>query len=167
MAGQATAALELLQDVPDLDALITPVSGNGLIAGSATTAKHLQPEIQIYGVEPEAGNDTYLSFRKGERVAVPIPRTIADGLQTASPGELTFPIVKKLVSDIVLVSDQELIAAVMFLLERMKVLVETSGAAGAAAVLFHKLPQSCRRVGVILSGGNIDLLRLNEFLQSY
>jgi threo-3-hydroxy-L-aspartate ammonia-lyase len=167
MAGQATAALELLQDIPDLDSMITPVSGNGLIAGTATAAKHLNPDIQVYGAEPEAGNDTYLSLKKGERVAVPVPHTIADGLQTVSPGALTFPIVQKLVSDILLVSDQQLVAAILFLLERLKILVEPSGAAGAAAVFFRKLPQASRKVGVILSGGNIDLLRLKEFLQAY
>jgi threonine dehydratase len=167
MAGQATAALELLQDVPDLDTLITPVSGNGLIAGSATAARHLQPDIQVYGAEPDAGNDTYLSLKKGERVTVPVPRTIADGLQTASPGELTFPIVQRLVNDILLLSDPQLVATVLFLLERMKILVEPSGAAGAAAVFFRKLPRSSQKVGVILSGGNIDLSRLKDFLQNY
>src|SRR5437867_1770712 len=106
MAGQATAALELLEEIHDLDFLLAPVSGNGLLAASATAAKHLQPEIRIYGAEPEAGNDTYLSFRKGERVTIDVPHTIADGLQTSSPGELTFPIVQKLAENILLVSDQ-------------------------------------------------------------
>jgi threo-3-hydroxy-L-aspartate ammonia-lyase len=164
MAGQATAAMELLKDVSGLDFLLTPVSGNGLLAGSATAAKHLRPTIVLYGAEPEAGNDTYLSFRTGERVAIDVPRTIADGLQTASPGELTFPIVHELVQDILLVSDEELIAAVRFLLERMKVLVEPSGVAGAAAVLRYKDLFAGKKVGIILSGGNCDLTRLKTFL---
>ena len=164
MAGQATAALELLQTLTDLDFLLTPVSGNGLLAGSATAAKELRPQIRIYGAEPEAGNDTYLSFKKGERVAIDVPHTIADGLQTASPGKLTFPIVQKFAEDILLVSDQEMISAVLFMMERMKILVEPSGAAGAAAVLRYKELFAGQKVGVILSGGNFDLKRLKAFL---
>lgn len=164
MAGQGTTAAELLEDVPDLDALITPVSGNGLIAGCATAATHLRPGIKIYGVEPSEGNDTFLSLQKGERVTINVPRTIADGLQTASPGELTFPIVKELVTGILLVSDEELMKTVLFLLERMKLLVEPSGAAGAAAIRFKKSDFAGKKVGVILSGGNLDLKKLKEFL---
>ncbi|HKD11176.1 MAG TPA: pyridoxal-phosphate dependent enzyme, partial [Thermoanaerobaculia bacterium] len=109
MAGAGTAAAELLEEVPDLDALLVPVSGAGLIAGSATAAKHLAPDIRIYGVEPETGNDTALSLARGERVAIDVPRTIADGLQVPAPGKLTFPIVQKTVEAVLLVSDDEMI----------------------------------------------------------
>lgn len=164
MAGQGTAAAELLEQAPGLDVLLTPTSGNGLLAGCAVAAKHLAPEIILYGVEPEAGNDTYLSLKQGERVTIPVPHTIADGLQTPSPGVLTFPITKALTSGILLVSDDELIRTLLFLLERMKALVEPSGAAAAAAVLFRKADFQGKKVGVVLSGGNVDLPRLQQFL---
>lgn len=164
MAGQGTAALELLEDVPELDVLLTPCSGCGLLTGCATAAKHLRPGIRIFGVEPEAGNDTWQSFRKGERMEIPVPRTIADGLQQSSPGQLTFPIVQTLVEDILLVSDNEMIETMRFILERMKVLVEPSGAAAAAAVRQRKADFAGLRVGVILSGGNVDLTKLAEYL---
>jgi threonine dehydratase len=165
MAGQGTAALELLEDVPDLDFLLTPSSGCGLLAGCAIAAKHLRPQIRLFGVEPEAGNDTWQSFRKGERVEIPVPQTIADGLQTPSPGKLTFPVVQELVEDILLVSDDELIETMRFVLERMKVLLEPSGAAAAAAVRHRKFDFTGRRVGVVLSGGNVDLLKLAAYIQ--
>ncbi len=170
MAGQGTAALELLEDVPELDALLVPVSGCGLLAGCATAAKHLRPTIRVIGVEPETGNDTWLSMQKGqkgqkgERVEIAVPRTIADGLQVTTPGKLTFPIVQALVERILLVSDAEMIAALRFMLERMKVLVEPSGAVGAAALFHHKFDFSGQRVGVILSGGNVDLAKLGQWL---
>ncbi|MBO0723273.1 MAG: pyridoxal-phosphate dependent enzyme, partial [Blastocatellia bacterium] len=164
MAGQGTAALELLEDVPELDFLLTPCSGCGLLAGCSVAARHLRPQIRIFGVEPEAGNDTWQSFHKGERVEIPIPRTIADGLQTPAPGKLTFPIVQRLVEEILLVNDGELIETMRFIIERMKVLVEPSGAAAAAAVLHKKFDFTGKRVGVILSGGNVDLAKLAEYL---
>jgi len=166
MAGQGTAALELLEEAPELDFLLTPCSGCGLLAGCAVAAKHLLPSIRLLGVEPEAGNDTWQSMRKGERVEIPVPQTIADGLQTPAPGKLTFPIVKELVEDILLVSDDELIATMRFVLERMKLLVEPSGAAAAAAVMHRKFDFSGKRVGVVLSGGNVDLARLADYLKS-
>ncbi len=156
LAGQATAAWELIQEVPVLDIFVSPVSGGGLLAGCATAAKHLRPGIKIFGVEPENGNDTYLSFQKGERITIPVPNTIADGLQTNAPGNVTFPINRKLVEGILLVSDLELIDTLTFILERMKILVEPSGAAGAAAVKFGKGEFAGKNVGVILSGGNVD-----------
>jgi threonine dehydratase len=165
MAGQGTAALELLEDVPELDALLVPVSGGGLIAGCATAAKHLCPSIRVFGVEPEAGNDTWLSLQKGERVEIPVPKTFGDGLQVNAPGKLSFPIVQALVEDILLVSEGEMIAALRFMLERMKVLVEPSGAVGAAALLRRKIDLTGRRVGVILSGGNLDLAKLAQWLR--
>lgn len=157
MAGQGTAALELLEDVADLDALVTCVGGGGLLSGCATIAKAMRPGIRVFGVEPEIANDTFLSFAKGERVTIPRPDTIADGLQAPTPGALTFPIVRRLVEGILLVSEEEIRATVRFLLERMKILVEPSGAVAAAAVIFGRLPVGVERVGVVISGGNVDL----------
>jgi threonine dehydratase len=164
MAGAGTAAAELLEEVPDLDALVVPVSGGGLIAGSATAARHLRPQITVYGVEPETGDDTARSLEKGERLAIPVPRTIADGLQSSCPGRLTFPIIQKSVTRILLVSDGEMVETLAWMLERMKVLVEPSGVVGAAAVRHRKADFTGRRVGVILSGGNLDRARLARFL---
>ena len=165
MAGAGTAAAELLEEVPDLDALLVPVSGAGLISGSATAAKHLRPQITVYGVEPETGNDTALSLARGERVSISIPHTIADGLQVSSPGVKTFPVVQKTVKEILLVSDDEMIETLAWMLERMKVLVEPSGVAGAAAVRHRKKDFSGQKVGVILSGGNVDREKLAEYLK--
>jgi threonine dehydratase len=159
MAGQGTVALELLEETQPLDAMITPVGGGGLLSGCAVIAKSVQPTIRIFGAEPEGANDTFLSLLAGERVAVQ-PDTIADGLRAPKPGELTFPIIKSLAERIALVSDDEIRAAVKFLLLRLKVLVEPSGAVGAAAVLFRKLPEEIGSVGVVLSGGNVDFEEL-------
>jgi threonine dehydratase len=147
-----------------LDDLLVPVSGGGLIAGSATAAKHLRPQITVSGVEPETGNDVAQSLEKGERVSIPVPRTIADGLQVACVGQLTFPIIQRTVARVLLVSDAEMIETLSWTLERMKVLVEPSGIAGAAAVRYRKADFAGRRVGVIWSGGNLDPKRLAEFL---
>jgi threonine dehydratase len=156
MAGQGTAALELLEEIPDLDALLTPVGGGGLASGSATIAKAMRPGIRVFGVEPELGNDVWLSFAKGERVSIAPPQTIADGLRTLSPGKFTFPVLQKDVESILLVSEDEIRATVRFLMERMKIVVEPSGAAGVAAAIFGKLPAEIQNVGVIITGGNID-----------
>ncbi len=163
MAGQGTAALELLEEAPQLDALVAPVGGGGLLSGCAIIAKEINPAIRIFGVEPEAGNDTFLSFLAGERVAIGTPDTIADGLRSPKPGELTFPVLRRLAERILLVSDDELRATVKFLLAELKVVVEPSGAAAAAAVLFGKLPEGLRHVGVILSGGNVDFEELVKY----
>ena len=157
IAGQGTAAKELLEDVPDLDALVVCIGGGGLISGSSIAAKALNPSIRIFGVEPELANDTYLSLRAGERIGIAPPDTIADGLRSPKPGLLTFPIIQRHVESIMLVSEDEIRAAMRFLLTRLKILVEPSGAVAAAAVLFHKLPADVKRAGVILSGGNMDL----------
>ena len=165
MAGQGTAALELLEDVPDLDALLTPVGGGGLMAGCSTVAKALRPAMQIYGVEADTANDTYLSFKKGERVTIAPPPTIADGIRNLSPGALTFPINMQNLAGVLLVSDREIEEAVRFLLLRCKILVEPTGAVAAAAVLTGKLPMpKGSRVGVVLSGGNIDPTLLADIL---
>jgi threonine dehydratase len=162
MAGQGTAALELLDEIPDLDALVVCIGGGGLISGSAIAARAVRPGIRVFGVEPEGGNDTWLSFRAGKRMTIPVPQTIADGLRSPSPGELTFPIIQKNVEDVVLVSDDEIRETLKFFLTRMKLLIEPSGAVAPAALLFGKLPKDLGRVGAIVSGGNVDL----EFLQS-
>ncbi|MFN2634097.1 MAG: pyridoxal-phosphate dependent enzyme [Thermoanaerobaculia bacterium] len=164
MAGAATAAVELLEEVPDLDALVVPVSGGGLIAGCAFAARHLRPEIAVYGTEPVTAADTADSLAKGERVVIETPRTIADGLQVSSPGRLTFPIVQETVEAVLLVSDDEMIETLCWMLERMKVLVEPSGVAGAAAVRHRKADFAGRKVGVILSGGNVDRDKLAFYL---
>jgi threonine dehydratase len=156
IAGQGTATLELLSEVPDLDAIVVPVGGGGLISGTAIAAHAIRPGIRIFGVEPEQGNDTLLSLRAGQRIGVPLPETIADGLRATKPGALTFPIVQKHVEDIALVSDPEIRDAMNFLLTRMKILVEPSGAVSAAAVMTHKIPANVQRIGVILSGGNVE-----------
>ncbi|MCC6589440.1 MAG: pyridoxal-phosphate dependent enzyme [Bryobacterales bacterium] len=156
MAGQGTAALELLEEIAGLDALAVCVGGGGLISGCATAAKALNPNIRVFGVEPEDGNDTWQSLRAGHQVEIPPPATIADGLRAQSPGKLTFPVVQKLVEDVVLVSDDEIKAAMKFALLRMKLVIEPSGAVAMAAVMHAKLPKDVRRVGIIVSGGNVD-----------
>ncbi len=156
LAGQGTCGLELLEDVPDLDCILAPCSGGGLFAGVATAAKAANPGIRCFPVEPADADDTRQSLLKGERVTIPPPATIADGLRVQIPGKLTFPITQQLADDVLIVSDEEIIETLRFILCRMKMLVETSGATAAAAVMFHKLPADVKRVGVILSGGNID-----------
>jgi threonine dehydratase len=162
MAGQGTAAMELLDKTGPLDALITPVGGGGLLAGCATIAKAMNPSVRVFGAEPAGANDTYLSMQSGERVTIH-PDTIADGLRSPKPGELTFPIVRQLAEKILLVSEDEIRAAVKFLLLRLKILVEPSGAVPVAAVLFHKLPPEIRTVGVVISGGNVDFEELAKY----
>ncbi len=155
MAGQGTAALELLEDEPDLDALVVPVGGGGLVAGCATAAKALRPAITVIGVEPEAGDDTRRSLAAGERVRIAVPRTIADGQQAETPGRLTFEINRRLVDAVELVSDADIVAAMRFAFDRMKVVLEPSGASALAALLAGRVHLPGRRVGVVLSGGNV------------
>jgi threo-3-hydroxy-L-aspartate ammonia-lyase len=165
MAGQGTAALELLEEVGTLDGMVTPVGGGGLMAGCSTVVRVLAPAALVVGVEAESANDTFLSFAKGERVAIPPPATMADGIRVTTPGALTFPILRGNVAEIALVSEKEIAAAVRFLALRAKLVVEPTGAVGAAAVLSGKLPlPRGARVGVVLSGGNIDPPLLAELL---
>jgi threonine dehydratase len=168
MAGQGTAALELLEDVPDLDALLTPVGGGGLIAGCSTVAKALRPAIDVIGVEADTAHDTYLSLKKGERVTIPPPPTIADGIRLTTPGALTFPILMKNVKEIALVSDEEILAAVRQLAVHAHIVVEPTGAVPLAAVLSGRLslPRGAK-VGVVLSGGNIDPALLATILTTH
>ena len=172
MAGQGTAALELIEQVRELDgggldALLVCVGGGGLIAGCAVAAVHELPGVEVWGVEPEAGNDTQRSLAEGRIVHIDTPRTIADGAQTQHSGALTFPVIQRLVRGIVTVSDAQLVEAMRFFAERMKIVVEPTGCLAAAA-LFHRaagLPDlRGRRVGVILSGGNVDVKRYAELL---
>jgi len=165
MAGQGTCGLEFVEEVPQLDSLLTPCSGGGLFAGVSTAAKLLKPSIRCFAVEPDTANDTQQSIEAGERVSIAPPPTIADGLRVQKPGELTFPITRENAEQVLTVTDDEIIAAMRFMLFRMKMLVEPSGAAAAAAVMFGKLPQNCARVGVVLSGGNVDDDLLSALLQ--
>ncbi|MFD8519234.1 threo-3-hydroxy-L-aspartate ammonia-lyase [Streptomyces capillispiralis] len=164
IAGQGTAALELIEEVGDLDALVVPVGGGGLIAGSGTAAKGLLPGIRVVGVEPEAGDDTKRSLEAGRRVSIPVPRTIADGQAADIPGELTFSLNQKLVDDIALVTDDEIRHAMRTAFERMKTVVEPSGATALAALLAGRVTPLPRRIGVIVSGGNIDTQRFTRLL---
>ncbi len=164
MAGQGTVALELLEDAPDLDLLLVPVSGGGLIAGCSTAAKALRPGIRVVGVEPEAGDDTRRSLAAGERVRIDVPRTIADGLQATEPGELTFEVNRQRVDEIVTVSDEEIVEAMVFLFDRLKLVAEPSGAVGVAALLSGQVDARDRSVGVVLSGGNVGAARFAELV---
>ncbi len=156
VAGAGTAALELLADVPDIDVIVTPVGGGGLLSGTALAAHGINSAIDLHGVEPEAGNDFQQSLERGEIVQTDVPKTIADGLQTTAPGEITFPIVRSHVKSIVTVSDGQLCEAMRFAFERMKIVIEPSGAAALAAVMQRKLPAQGKRIGIVISGGNID-----------
>ena len=163
IAGQGTTALELIEDAGHLDALVAPVSGGGLIAGCATVVKSVLGEVRVVGVEPELGDDTRRSLAAGERVSVSVPRTIADGLAVTTPGELTFAINRELVDEVVAVSDEEIVNAMIALFNHAKVVAEPSGATALAAMLSGKVSLS-GRVGVIVSGGNIDLDRFRALL---
>jgi threonine dehydratase len=164
MAGQGTAALELLQDIGRLDLLLVCVGGGGLISGCAVAAHHLQPACRVIGVEPEAGDDVQQSLRRGEIVHIEVPRTIADGAQTQHPGRYTFPVIQALVADVVTVSDDALKRTLRFFAARMKIVVEPTGCLGAAAAFEGAVEVRARRVGVILSGGNVDLARYATLL---
>lgn len=159
IAGQGTAALELLEETGPLDALLVPVGGGGLIAGSAIAATALHPGIRVVGVEPEAGDDTKRSLETGARVTIPVPRTIADGQAPDTPGALTFPVNQRLVDSIALVSDAEIVTAMRFAFERLKIVLEPSGATPLAALLAGRVARPPRRIGLIASGGNIDTAR--------
>src|SRR5690554_4881904 len=162
MAGQGTAALELLDEVGELDELRVPVGGGGLMAGSATAAKGLFPGIRMVGVEPEAGNDTKLSLEAGERVQIEVPRTIADGQGAEMPGAKTFEVNRRLVDDIDLVTDDEIRRALAFAFDHLKIVLEPSGASALASVMFRPPAAAGARVGVILSGGNVGLERFRD-----
>jgi threonine dehydratase len=156
IAGQGTVALELIEDAGPLDVLLVPLGGGGLLAGCCLAATALSPGVRIYGVEPEAGDDWVRSWRENRIVSIPVPKTIADGQQTQAPGELTWPIVRRLAAGVVTVSDDEIRAAMRFAFERLKLVVEPSGASALAALLFGKAEVRGARIGIVISGGNVD-----------
>lgn len=164
IAGQGTVAKELIEDAGPLDMLLVCLGGGGLLAGCALAAKALNPTCRVFGVEPEAGNDGQQSLRSGKIVKIAVPKTIADGAQTPFLGDYTFPIIQALVEDIVTVSDEALVAAMRFFAERMKLVVEPTGCLAAAAAFTGAVPVEGRRVGVIISGGNVDLGSYARFL---
>lgn len=166
MSGQGTATKELFEDAGLLDIVLTPVGGGGLLSGSAVAAKALNPQCVIIGVEPEAGNDAQQSFRSGRIVRITTSDTIADGAQTQRLGDKPFAVIERLVSDVVTVSDSELVAAMTFFASRMKMIVEPTGCLAAAAVLSGKVDVKGKRAGIILSGGNIDLLRFARLVEN-
>jgi len=166
MAGQGTCVKELIEDVGPLSHLFVCVGGGGLISGCATAAKALAPDCMVIGVEPEAGNDAQRSLAAGKRITIPVPETIADGQQTTAPGKVTFPVIQARVDQIVTVSDQEIVAAMRFAFERLKIVLEPSGACALAAVLTQKVDITGGRVGVTLSGGNVDVDRFCSLLAS-
>lgn len=167
MAGQGTAALELIEDGGPLDALVVPMSGGGLMAGCGTAARGLLPDVELFGAEPTAGDDTLRSLRAGERVRIPVPRTIADGQQVEIPGVLTFDVNRRQLTDVLLVDDSELVATMTLLFERLKTVAEPSGASALAAVLGNADLFRGKRVGVILSGGNVGLERFVSLLHAH
>jgi threo-3-hydroxy-L-aspartate ammonia-lyase len=166
MAGQGTAALELIEDAGALDLLLVCVGGGGLISGCAIAARAMSPGVAVHGVEPEAGNDTQQSLTRGEIVHIETPQTIADGAQTQHTGQLTFPIIQQHVKSIVTVSDAQLVKTLRFFAERMKMVVEPTGCLAAAALLEGVIDAHGLRVGVIVSGGNVDMARYADFLRA-
>jgi len=164
IAGQGTAAKELIEDAGPLDYLFVPVSGGGLISGCAVAASHLAPSCKVIGVEPETGDDATRSFKTKTLQTCHNPDTIADGARTHALGNLTFPLVLRYVHDMVTVSDAELVRAMFYLWERMKIVVEPTGALGAAGLFERRLPVAGKRVGVVLSGGNVDVKLLRQFV---
>ncbi|HEY0617752.1 MAG TPA: threo-3-hydroxy-L-aspartate ammonia-lyase [Kribbella sp.] len=164
MAGQGTVALELIEEVGPLSALLVPIGGGGLMAGCATAATALSPGIRMIGVEPAAGDDTARSLAAGERIEIGVPRTIADGQAIPIPGELTFAINQRLLDSVELVSDDEIRTAMAFAFERLKIVLEPSGASALAALLAGRIQGRPERIGVVLSGGNVGLERFHELL---
>jgi threonine dehydratase len=160
VAGQGTTALELIEETGPLDILLVPCGGGGLLSGCAIAAEALSPGVRTIGVEPAAGDDVMRSFRSGTIQHVNNPDTIADGARTSAPGAITFPLIMRHVADILTVDDAELLSAMWYLWERMKTIVEPTGALGAAALLERKLEVAGKRVGVVLSGGNADVKHL-------
>ena len=164
MAGQGTVALELLQDVGPLDALIVCAGGGGLLSGCAVAACALAPAIRVYGAEPEAGNDMQQSLRSGRIVTIEVPQTICEGQQTQSVGHHPFEVIQALVTDVLTVPDRAVVEAMRFAFERLKIVLEPSGACALAVLMLHRAQFAGQRVGVTLSGGNVDLARFGALL---
>lgn len=166
IAGQGTAVKELLEEVPDLDYLFVCLGGGGLLSGSLLAANALAPQCKVIGVEPEAGNDVQQSLRAGHIVKIDTPRTIADGAQTQAPGDLTFAIIQQRVNEVLTVNDEQLVQAMRFYAERMKIVVEPTGSLSLAAAIHGGLPLKGKRVGIVISGGNVDLERFASLLSA-
>lgn len=164
LTGQGTVAYELLKEVPDLDYIFVPLGGGGLLSGTILAAQGLAPNAKVYGVEPEAGNDFQQSYRKGEIVKIPVPKTIADGAQTQAPGEITFKIVSAGVADILTATDEQLVESIKFYAERLKIVVEPTGALSLAAARHAGIDLKGKKVGIIISGGNVDLVKWGKYL---
>jgi threonine dehydratase len=164
IAGQGTVGLEILQQLEEVEVVVVPIGGGGLIAGILTAIKETKPSVTVIGVEPESANDTLLSLEEGEIVSIPETKTIADGLRASEPGTMTFPIVQKYVDDIVTVSESEIHQALFFVLERMKQLIEPSSAVSVAAAMFEKLGVKDKNVVCVLSGGNVDVRKLGDLM---
>ena len=164
MAGQGTAAKELIEEVGELDFLFAPLGGGGLLSGSALATRALSPRCRIYGVEPEAGNDGQQSFKRGEIVDIPVPKTIADGAQTQHLGQLTFGVIKRDVTDVLTATDDQLVQCMRFFAERMKMVVEPTGCLGFAGARWGGVDVKGARVGVIISGGNVDIARFAQLV---
>jgi threo-3-hydroxy-L-aspartate ammonia-lyase len=164
MAGQGTTAKEIFEDAAGLDVLFVPLGGGGLLSGCAVATRAIDPKCTLIGVEPEAGNDGERSFKSGSIVHIDVPKTIADGAQTQHLGRHTFPVIRELVDDVITVSDADLIETMRFFASRMKLVVEPTGCLGAAAVIQRRIDVTGKNVGVVISGGNIDMTRFAEFL---
>lgn len=164
IAGQGTLGLEILQQLDNIDVLIVPIGGGGLISGILTSIKETNPKIKVIGVEPAIANDTYLSMQQKKITAIPATNTIADGLRTNQPGDLTFPILMKYLDDLVLVSEDEIRYAFSFVLERTKQLIEPSSATTIAAAMFNKLHMQGKNIVSVISGGNVDIDKVQEFI---
>lgn len=166
IAGQGTAALEFYTQTPQLEVLLTPVGGGGLISGCAIALHHCSPRAEVFGVEAEAANDTFLSLQRNERVTIPVPQTIADGMQVTSPGEITFQIMREHLAGVLLVSEDEIKRAMLLVLERMKILIEPTAAVPVAAALKNEKGWRNRHVGIIVSGGNVSRETLKTCLEN-
>lgn len=162
IAGQGTVAAEFLDQVADLDTLLVPIGGGGLVAGCLVAAKAINPKIKVIGVQSEISNSAFRSFKEGKRVEIPYPRTVADGMRNLIIGELNWKIIKKHIDDVILVTDEEIMKSVKIILQYTKLLVEPSGAVTSAAIFYDKLPKDSHKVGSILCGGNIDYQVLSE-----
>ncbi|KAB2330164.1 threonine/serine dehydratase [Cytobacillus depressus] len=164
MAGQGTIGLEVLEQVQDADAVIVPIGGGGLISGILTAIKESNPSVRVIGVEPQLANDTFLSFQNKQITSISGTNTIADGLRTNQPGDLTFPVLMKYLDDLVLVSEDEIRQAFSFVMERMKQLIEPSSATTVAAAMFNKLPFQGKKVVTVITGGNVDLDKVSDLI---
>ena len=164
IAGQGTVGLEIMEQLDDVDVVVVPIGGGGLVSGILTAIKETKPHVKVIGVEPEIAKDTYLSLEKGTITSIPDTRTIADGLRTSQPGDLTFPIVQNYLDDLVLVSEAEISHALFFIFERMKQVIEPSSAVAVAAAMFDKLGVRDKKVACVISGGNVDVMKLDKLL---